>query len=124
MSGAWYGKYYGIKDVSQYKMSKFKEGGLADFTGPAWLDGTKTRPELILNARDSANFIALKDILASLLNGSNGNGSVINEAKQVNVDIKATIEGDYDVDRMVERVKKDIYDDGQYRNVNSISFLR
>lgn len=124
MSGAWYGKYYGIKDVSQYKMSKFKEGGLADFTGPAWLDGTKTRPELILNARDSANFIALKDILASLLNGSNGNGSVINEAKQVNVDIKATIEGDYDVDRMVERVKKDIYDDGQYRNINSISFLR
>lgn len=124
MAGTWSGKYYGIKDLNPYKLSKFKQGGLADFTGPAWLDGTKTRPELILNAQDSRNFITLKDILASLMSSSGANGGIINEAKQVNVDIQATIQGDYDVDRMVERVKKDIYDDGQYRNVNSISFLR
>jgi hypothetical protein len=31
-------------------MSAFKTGGLADFTGPAWLDGTKSKPEYILNA--------------------------------------------------------------------------
>lgn len=124
MAGTWSGKYYGIKDLNPYKLSKFKQGGLADFTGPAWLDGTKTRPELILNAQDSRNFITLKDILASLMSSSSANGGIINEAKQVNVDIQATIQGDYDVDRMVERVKKDIYDDGQYRNVNSISFLR
>ena len=124
MAGTWSGKYYGIKDLSPYKLSKFKQGGLADFTGPAWLDGTKTRPELILNAQDSRNFITLKDILASLMSSSSANGGIINEAKQVNVDIQATIQGDYDVDRMVERVKKDIYDDGQYRNVNAISFLR
>jgi hypothetical protein len=36
--------------------SKFSEvqiyasGGLADFTGPAWLDGTKTNPEYVLSA--------------------------------------------------------------------------
>lgn len=29
---------------------KYKEGGLIDFTGPAWVDGTKSRPEGILNA--------------------------------------------------------------------------
>jgi hypothetical protein len=31
------------------KMRGYKTGGLADFTGPAWLDGTKARPELVLN---------------------------------------------------------------------------
>jgi hypothetical protein len=28
----------------------YKTGGLADFTGPAWLDGTKSKPEYVLNA--------------------------------------------------------------------------
>lgn len=28
---------------------KFDKGGIADFTGPAWLDGTKRRPERILS---------------------------------------------------------------------------
>ena len=42
---------------------KFKTGGLADFTGPAWLDGTKSKPELVLNQKDTQNFIALKNIL-------------------------------------------------------------
>jgi len=35
----------------------FKTGGLADFTGPAWLDGTPSAPELVLNATDTENFI-------------------------------------------------------------------
>lgn len=124
MSGAWYGKYYGIKDLSAYKMSKFKQGGLADFTGPAWLDGTKTRPEIVLNAKDSANFIALRDILSSLLNNSGANGGAIGGTKQINVDVQANISSDYDVDRLVNRVKEDIYNDGSYRTNNSINFLR
>ena len=35
----------------------YKTGGLADFTGPAWLDGTKTHPELVLNATDTQNML-------------------------------------------------------------------
>jgi hypothetical protein len=35
----------------------YETGGLADYTGPAWLDGTKSHPELVLNARDTENFI-------------------------------------------------------------------
>jgi hypothetical protein len=31
-------------------VQKFASGGLADFTGPAWLDGTKTNPEYVLSA--------------------------------------------------------------------------
>jgi hypothetical protein len=32
------------------KLQKYESGGLADFTGPAWLDGTKSRPEYVLNS--------------------------------------------------------------------------
>ena len=124
-SGAWYGKYYGITNPAAYKMSAFKEGGLADFTGPAWLDGTKSKPELILNAQDSANFIALKDILASLLNVQTTNGSLGKGGDNYfDIDISANIGSDYDVDKLTEKIKKDIYNDGQYRNVNTINFLR
>lgn len=124
-SGAWYGKYYGITNPAAYKMSAFKEGGLADFTGPAWLDGTKSKPELILNAQDSANFIALKDILASLLNTQTTNGGLGKGGDNYfDIDISANIGSDYDVDKLTEKIKKDIYNDGQYRNVNTINFLR
>jgi hypothetical protein len=41
----------------QMRLKGYLRGGLADFTGPAWLDGTKSRPELVLNARDTQNFI-------------------------------------------------------------------
>lgn len=124
-SNAWSGKYFGIKDLSAYKLSKFKTGGLADFTGPAWLDGSKTHPELVLNAQDSKNFIALKDILASLMS-IQGPNSVISGGgdNYFNIDITADIGSDYDVDRLAERIKKQIYNDGQYRNVNTMSYLR
>lgn len=38
-------------------MLKYATGGLADFTGPAWLDGSKSRPEMVLNAKDTANIL-------------------------------------------------------------------
>ena len=37
----------------------FKEGGLVSFTGPAWLDGTKTKPESVLTA-DQTDFLRNK----------------------------------------------------------------
>lgn len=41
----------------------YKTGGLVDYTGLAQLDGTPGKPELVLNAHDTANFIALKETL-------------------------------------------------------------
>ena len=35
---------------------RFKKGGLADFTCPAWLDGTKSRPESVFDA-DTTRFL-------------------------------------------------------------------
>lgn len=60
----------GKSNLSQYYYSAFKKGGLADYTGMAWLDGTPTEPEMVLNPEDTANFIALKDAMRSIADGN------------------------------------------------------
>ena len=71
----------GRNNLSQYYYSAFKKGGLADYTGMAWLDGTPSDPEMVLNPNDTKNFIALKDAMQSVADGSSplaalfGNGS-------------------------------------------------
>lgn len=60
----------GKSNLSKYYYSAFKTGGLADFTGPAWLDGTPSDPEIVLNADDSKNFMALKDAMREVANGT------------------------------------------------------
>lgn len=42
-----------IKTNDKNKLSKFEKGGLVDFTGPAWVDGTKSKPEAFLSAEDT-----------------------------------------------------------------------
>lgn len=60
----------GKSKLSQYYYSAFKKSGLADYTGMAWLDGTPTEPEMVLNPEDTSNFIALKDAMRSIADGS------------------------------------------------------
>lgn len=111
--------YFRKGDVKAYK-----SGGLADSTGPAWLDGTYSKPELILNAQDTKNFIQLKDILSSFMNSSSTQ-SGFGGTSYYDIDINVEeIGNDYDVDRLAERVKEQINSESRYRNVNSISFLR
>ena len=114
-----------LSNTNPASLNAYKSGGLADFTGPAWLDGSKSRPELVLNARDTENFIALRNILAHLLNGQAG-GANTNTAGEINFDIDVNVDqiaNDYDVDRLVERVKSNIYQDASYRNINQINFI-
>lgn len=80
----------GKSKLSQYYYSAFKKGGLADYTGMAWLDGTPTEPEMVLNPEDTANFIALKDAMRSIADGSspladlfNGDEGAANILKQL-----------------------------------------
>lgn len=62
-SGAWVGRYHGIKDLSPYNIKKFKLGGLVDYTGLAQLDGTPDKPELVLNSKDTENYMRLTEAL-------------------------------------------------------------
>ena len=107
-------------------LTPFKTGGIADFTGPAWLDGSKTKPELILNAKDTENFIVLKDILGSLMKENN-----FQKASQsigdmyFNIDINVDeISSDYDVENLTRKIKQELADSAMYRNVNLVNFIR
>lgn len=54
------GYVYGVRNV-------YKEGGLIDFTGPAWVDGTPSQPEAVLNANET-KFVQNK--LPNILNSA------------------------------------------------------
>ena len=105
--------------------ASFKTGGVADFTGPAWLDGTKAKPELVLNQRDTENFIQLKDILRSLFNNNqfNNSGNGGDNIYEIHIEVDK-LENDYDVEQVANKVKRMIVNDSQYRNVNAINRLR
>ena len=118
---------YGPRTKEQMRLKGYKTGGLADFTGPAWLDGTKARPELVLNAKDTQNFIQLKDILASVLeHGSASNTSAENNG-DITYDIDINVESigsDYDVEQVANKVKSMIGENARYRNNNTVSLAR
>lgn len=44
-------------------ITKYASGGLVNYTGLAQVDGTPSKPELMLNAEDTQNFLALRDVL-------------------------------------------------------------
>ena len=130
-NGGWRLLYDGdiekVKTAMKNSLNAYETGGLADFTGPAWLDGTKSHPELVLNARDTQNFIQLKDILAEVM--SDKNISANNQKTsgdnyyeiQINVD---EFSSDYDVEQMAQKIRSMLYEDASYRNVNAISRIR
>lgn len=112
------------KDGRKYTYASFKTGGLADFTGPAWLDGSRSHPEMVLNAADTENLIMLKDILNSILKRtSNAFGAAASELN-FDIDINADLSNDYDVEQLADKVKGIIYDEAMYKNVNTVNRLR
>lgn len=120
VSGGYTG-WFRKKDLTAYKI-----GGIADFTGPAWLDGTKSSPELILNARDTENFIALKDILSSIMDrkGLQNNTQSVGDM-YFNIDINVDeLSNDYDVEDLSKKIKQELTDSAMYRNVNLVNFIR
>ena len=101
---------------------KFAKGGLVDFTGPAWVDGTKTKPEAFLSAEDTAllkdkifsnsNYSlkatvdAIKELASSfgtITNSSVSEGGITFE--NVNIEIQSgVVSSDYDARRAGELV--------------------
>ena len=55
------------KNFLTYSIPQFAHGGLVNFTGPAWVDGTKSSPEAFLSAKDTANIASLRDILSKAI---------------------------------------------------------
>lgn len=115
----------GPRTLATFTKMAYKTGGLADFTGPAWLDGTKSKPELVLNAKDTQNFIQLKNILSQLLSGGSFGTSANSGDSYYEIHIEVDeLSNDYDVEQLASKVKRMINEDARYRNVNAISLLR
>ena len=113
-NGTWDAK--GAKKIKK-KFPKYATGGIADFTGPAWLDGTPSKPELILNAQDSKNFILLKDALSNISSGTVAPSGDNYYDISINVD---KLSSDYDVDQVANKIKRMIVNDSKYRGVSSV----
>ncbi len=100
----------------------YKTGGLVDETGLAWLDGTKGRPEMVLNPHDTENYMKLTETLRSVANTNMfdaignyaklpnfvPNGNMQNREGDITFDIK--MYGVNDPQEMAQQVKK-IYQD-------------
>lgn len=106
-------------------LERYTTGGLNTHTGPAWLDGTPSRPEYVLNAEQTGAFLQLAEVLPALMSNSSVSTSTSSGDNYFDININVdSISSDYDVDRLTERIKQNIYEDGAYRNVNVINRLR
>ena len=93
-------------------LQKFAKGGLVNYTGPAWVDGSPARPEAFLSAEDTKNIATFTNVLSNLLsltpfkqNQSVDNSTTTTINVTVNVD---SISDDYDVHNAVQKVKDEI----------------
>ena len=108
--------------VKNFDYTKYATGGLTTQTGPAWLDGTPSNPEYVLNPQQTRAFFNLVDSIVALGSGTNNLPSGDNYFDiNINVDELAS---DYDVDQLADRIRQTILEDSQYRNVNFVAALR
>lgn len=102
----------------QKSVAAFLRGGLADFTGPAWLDGSKTNPERVLSPVQTELFERLVQSLESMatvrVSSLPAFGDVATGATATNVgDIIVNVDrldSDADYEEMAERVFETIMD--------------
>ena len=90
---------------------KYASGGLVDYTGPAWVDGTPTRPEAFLDPNDteliramidSLSYIHLKTPTIMPDMSDYGNNNTIGD---INITInQAELSSDADIDQLARRV--------------------
>ena len=94
-------------------------------TGPAWLDGTRAKPEAVLNAAQTKNFLQLRDILSNVMGHITDNNTTTygDSTYEININVDH-LNNDYDVDKVAKRVEKIITQDAGYRNVTAVRNFR
>lgn len=101
-------------------VKKYAQGGLVDYTGPAWLDGTRSRPERVLDWRQNMLFENLVKTLEKMQNfkvsipsfempafgdvvKNSGDGGF--NIEQINVTVEK-LESDTDYEAMADQIGK------------------
>ena len=97
---------------SLFDKKVFAFGGLVNFTGPAWVDGTPEKPESFLDAEDTAllrgfldasKYVKMRPFVSNIDSGAfTGGGSTIGD---VNITItEASFESDADIEKVAAKV--------------------
>lgn len=103
---------------------KYATGGLVDYTGPAWVDGTPGKPEAFLNANQTAMIAAFTANLAKMVSGKFPSSNIEAGSNcEINIDI-GSIGADYDIDQAINKVKQEIVNSAQFRNVTLLNRRR
>ena len=116
--------------AKQASVIKYAKGGLVDYTGPAWVDGTPSKPEAFLSASDTANIAKLRDILSKTFNSnsySSSNASSVQNNGDTYYEFHITVDelGDgYDAEQMMKDMEKYIVQKSNYRKVTNLSRSR
>ena len=91
------------------KVKVYKHGGMVYGTGPAWLDGTSSHPEAVLNAMQTKAFLSFTDDLAALRaeGGVSTNSSVVIDNISFNVESMSSVaDGEKAFNTFVDKFKE------------------
>lgn len=105
------------------QLQGYKTGGYVDFTGPAMVHGTKTKPEAFLNARQTELFEGLRDTLSKASKNSNQTQEKVQEETiqidSLNINVQEATDVD-SIDKIINKVKSSIYKDATNGNTMKI----
>lgn len=105
------------------QLQGYKTGGYVDFTGPAMVHGTKTKPEAFLNARQTELFEGLRDTLSKASRNSNQTQEKASEETiqidSLNINVQEATDVD-SIDKIINKVKSSIYKDATNGNTMKI----
>lgn len=107
-------------------IKKYASGGIVDYTGPAWVDGTPGKPEAFLNASQTAmvaRFVETLERLGMSNASMAGLGNVSGGNCEINIDI-GSLGADYDIDQAILKVKQEIVNSSQFRNITVLNRKR
>ena len=105
------------KGRAGHPANRYASGGMVDYTGPAWVDGTKSKPEAFLNANQTSLIGSFAKTLERL--SGTTSGSTFQGIGDCTIDITiGSIGKDYDIDQAIAKVKDEIVRSTEYRNVN------
>lgn len=113
-----------MADDNKVSGARYATGGLVDYTGPAWVDGTPGKPEAFLNANQTAMIASFTANLAKMISGKFPSSNVEAGSNcEINIDI-GSIGADYDIDQAINKVKQEIVNSAQFRNITLLNRRR
>lgn len=107
--GKWWYQINNTKDWYPGSGLRYKRGGMVYSTGPAWLDGTSSHPEAVLNAMQTKAFLSFTDDLAALRaeGGVSTNSSVVIDNISFNVESMSSVaDGEKAFNTFVDKFKE------------------